>query len=142
MISKIESIVCAGENISPALLHSKSKLGPIKTARQIICWIAKQETRMSLVAIGAYYGQGHCNVINSIKIVNNLIDTEPLFESKVKGYHNKIIRYKVTFNRIDECTLLLANLNNKIQSLFSELTEANLQITSLKNEIQSINNYK
>lgn len=48
----------------------------ISTARHIFCYLSRSHTVASLDAIGKFLGRDHTTVINSIRVVNDMIDTD------------------------------------------------------------------
>ena len=57
-------------------IRSKTRKEDIRLPRQIIMWLYKKHTRMSLAAIGAMCGdKDHATVLHSCRAVNNAIET-------------------------------------------------------------------
>lgn len=143
MIKHIQAIVCSysGENIAPEILHSKTQKREVKTARQIIMYLTKQEDpKTTQQSIADYFGKHHSTVINAIKIINNLIDTEPVFARKMDNYKKRLNLHKEIFSRIDVSKLLLNELKTKIDDCSSELITLKDQYIKLKIDINFLNN--
>lgn len=65
----------------------------IASARHIFCYLGRSHTNASLLGIGGFLGKDHTTVINSIKVVNDMIDTEyEVFVNMVNECNNYITR--------------------------------------------------
>lgn len=65
----------------------------IASARHIFCYLGRSHTGASLLAIGKFLGRDHTTVINSIKVVNDMIDTDyEVFVDMVNECNNYITR--------------------------------------------------
>ena len=56
-------------------VFGKDRHRDIMAARHLFCYMAKLHTDCTLMNIGQYINRDHTTVINSIKVVNDMIDT-------------------------------------------------------------------
>lgn len=71
-------------NISPDDIRSKKRSQDIATARQIVMYLCRQHTVLSLQTIGdAVGGKDHATVMNGIKRVDNRIKEDASFKSLI-----------------------------------------------------------
>lgn len=76
VIHTIVKIVCEEYLIEPKILMSKTRKREIVFPRQTCHYLAKKHTKFSLAEIGKHIGyKDHATVINSIKTVENLVET-------------------------------------------------------------------
>ena len=55
----------------------KSRMKEIAMARHLFCYMARMHTNASLLAIGEFLsGRDHATVMNSVKVANDMIDTD------------------------------------------------------------------
>lgn len=87
-IRAIEQLVCSYFSITSDELLSKSRLRKVVEKRQIFHYTAKLYTKNSLAKIGNYrgYGYGHATVLNSIKTIKNLIETDKHWKSEIESF--------------------------------------------------------
>lgn len=65
----------------------------VASARHIFCYLGRSHTTASLLAIGRFLGRDHTTVINSIKVVNDMIDTDyEVFVDMVNECNNYITK--------------------------------------------------
>jgi len=48
---------------------------------------------MTLNQLGEPFGQKHCNVIHSIKVINNLRETEKVFDTRITNYIEAVSKW-------------------------------------------------
>lgn len=78
--------VCKKRNVSIEELESKTRQRNISTTRQIIAYIIKKTTKLTLSEIGQYCGgHPHDQVIYSLKVVANLIETDKKFKEEINS---------------------------------------------------------
>ena len=91
LMRKIEAIIAAGEEINPEWLHSPHRgKRYLVIAKQIIQYYARVKFHLNLSFVGAYYGRDHCQALNSIKVVTNLLSYDRDFRAKIAGYDAKL----------------------------------------------------
>ena len=61
--------------VSGEKVFGKDRHRDIMAARHLFCYMAKLHTDCTLMNIGKYINRDHTTVINSIKVVNDMIDT-------------------------------------------------------------------
>ncbi len=65
-------------------IRAKSRKRNIVKARQVAMYLSKQLTNHSLVSIGLHFGgRDHSTVIHGIDAINQQINEEPIFKSKI-----------------------------------------------------------
>jgi chromosomal replication initiation ATPase DnaA len=72
----------------------KSRMREIAMARHLFCYMARLHTNASLLAIGEFLsGRDHATVMNSVKVSNDMIDTDyGVFVEMVNECNNHIIK--------------------------------------------------
>jgi chromosomal replication initiation ATPase DnaA len=72
----------------------KSRMREIAMARHLFCYMARLHTNASLLAIGEFLsGRDHATVMNSVKVSNDMIDTDyVVFVEMVNECNNHIIK--------------------------------------------------
>lgn len=87
----IINIVSEHLDVSPDDIRSKKRSKDIATARQIVMYLCRQYTVMSLKSIGnAVGGKDHTTVINGLKRVEECINEDPSFKSKIDTIVKKL----------------------------------------------------
>jgi hypothetical protein len=72
----------------------RSRTAEIKTARQICVYLGSIfYNGMTLNQLGEPFGQKHCNVIHSIKVINNLRETEKVFDTRIANYIEAVSKW-------------------------------------------------
>jgi hypothetical protein len=90
-IKMIQKVVCDHFNITPEQMNIKTRKRETVQARQLAHSFSKSLTIKSLAVIGKEIGElGHCDVLHSIKTVNNLCDTDKLFKRQYEEIERKI----------------------------------------------------
>ncbi len=88
----IKKMVADYFNLELNQLQSKSRKREIVQARQISMYLAKKFTKASLEEIGKKIGnRDHATVIYSMKVVNDLMDTNKKFKRMVKELESRLI---------------------------------------------------
>ena len=59
--------------------------------RQVASYLLKKEAKLSLPAIGKILNQSHCNVYSSIRLIENLLQTDKKF---INEFNELIIKLK------------------------------------------------
>jgi chromosomal replication initiator protein len=89
-IAKLQKTVAQFYGLKTSDLSSASRLRPIARARQIAMYLAKKLTQESLAKIAAEFGKNHATVIHSVRIVQQLIDSNPAILQEVKEIEEKL----------------------------------------------------
>ena len=93
-IELIRNEVCKSDGISLIDLFSKSRKRKIVMCRQKAMWIAKNHTKASLNDIGAVIGaKDHATVIHACNAINNLRDTDKMFNSEFTDLESMVKRH-------------------------------------------------
>lgn len=77
VIDKIEIIlntVCYGYEIKPIAIRAKNRQSNIREARQLVAYLIREYTDLSLPKVGFVINRDHTTVIHSIKVVRNEIE--------------------------------------------------------------------
>jgi len=69
---------------------TKSRKREIVQARQLAMYHLRKQTKLSLSQIGKMFGKGHCDVIHSIKTVNNLSETDRCYRQDLNAISRRI----------------------------------------------------
>ena len=92
----LENVLEAVVNVSGVTgekILGKRRDKDIASARHIFCYLGRSHTNASLEAIGKFLGKDHTTVINSIKVVNDMLDTEyEVFVDMVNECNNYITK--------------------------------------------------
>lgn len=85
MIEIIEKIVLNARGVNYSDVHSKSRQDKLKEARQIVMYFTREKfPKKSFAEIAGYYGLDHATCMHSIKVINNLIDTNADFKEDIE----------------------------------------------------------
>jgi chromosomal replication initiation ATPase DnaA len=93
-ISKIETIamnVYKHYDVNISWLNSKSRKRMYLKPKQVSIYMAKQFTKEPLRIIGEQLGGcDHSTVLSTIKLINNLIETDKEFSKEIKEIEHKL----------------------------------------------------
>ncbi|MCK9301587.1 MAG: chromosomal replication initiator protein DnaA [Bacteroidales bacterium] len=90
-IEYIQKVVCDNFGLTPDIINSNSRRREIVQSRQLVMYLAKKYTKLSLATIGQACGnKDHATVLHACKAVNNLIETDKLFKSQVEKIDKKL----------------------------------------------------
>lgn len=90
-LERILSIVCEHMGISEADIKSKKRSQDIATARQIIMYLGRQYTLLSLMSIGKYLGgRDHTTVMNGCNKIEKMLKNDESFKSTVDTIIKKL----------------------------------------------------
>ncbi len=91
-INNIEQVVCEQMQVSRDSIRSKSRKQDVAQARQMIMYLSKKHTDLSLAAIGELMGgRTHATVLHSCQVVENLMSVSSQFTEQVNGIERLII---------------------------------------------------
>jgi chromosomal replication initiator protein len=92
-IERIRATVARRFDVAESLLVSKRRTQEVAIARQVVMYIARTLTGMSLKAIGrAVGGRDHSTVIHAVKLVRDTMDTDSDFRAQVDETINDLHR--------------------------------------------------
>lgn len=97
---RIESVVCAYRKILPETLYTRNsfgkltRMGHVKTTRQIIMYFSFRYSKMSSVEIGKMFGLSHCTILHGISKMNNDIKYDRSFKTDMINMERKLGIYK------------------------------------------------
>ncbi len=86
----LEGNICRVFLINPIDLFGKDRDRNIIYARHLYRYFIKKHTSYSLAKLGEMSGCGHSNVINSVKVVENLVATDKSFREKFESIEKLI----------------------------------------------------
>ncbi len=95
---RLMDIVAFGTGIRIEEIKDKCRKREIKEARQLFHYFAKKYTTLSFATIASYTNNDHATVLNSIKVVNNLKETESVYMGKFQKLKNMI---KAEINKVN-----------------------------------------
>jgi len=76
-LSNVLESVVEVSGVPPYQVIGKSRMKEIAMARHLFCYLARLHTNASLLAIGEFLsGRDHATVMNSVKVANDMIDTD------------------------------------------------------------------
>jgi chromosomal replication initiation ATPase DnaA len=76
-LSNVLESVVEVSGVPPYQVIGKSRMKEIAMARHLFCYLARLHTNASLLAIGEFLSnRDHTTVLNSVKVANDMIDTE------------------------------------------------------------------
>jgi chromosomal replication initiation ATPase DnaA len=98
----------------------KSRMKEIAMARHLFCYMARLHTNASLLAIGEFLsGRDHATVMNSVKVANDMIDTD----------------YGVFVEMVNECSNYITK-NWKQDFTFSVTIPYGVEFTKVKQALE------
>ncbi|MEG1553490.1 MAG: chromosomal replication initiator protein DnaA [Rikenellaceae bacterium] len=91
-IETIQQVVCEAFSVSKKDFFSTKRTKEVALARQVAMCITKENTTMSLKAIGqALGGKSHATVLHAIKTVSNLIETDADLKKVLSEINSKLL---------------------------------------------------
>lgn len=60
-------------------------------SRQVIMFLTRRYTHLSLKDVGMRFNRDHTTVIHSVRTINNLMDSDPLIRSEIQHFEKKIL---------------------------------------------------
>jgi chromosomal replication initiation ATPase DnaA len=93
-LSNVLESVVEVSGVTDYQVIGKSRMREIAMARHLFCYMARLHTNASLLAIGEFLsGRDHATVLNSVKVSNDMIDTDyGVFVEMVNECNNHIIK--------------------------------------------------
>lgn len=85
----IQQLVCIGEGIDPNTLQTTTRKREVVFARQLVMYFLRKHTNNTLLLASSYYNKDHATCLHSVKVINNLIDTDKSIRNKVTAYEYK-----------------------------------------------------
>lgn len=86
----IEQVVCTYLEVHPKTLGGVKRTRDIVFARQVIMFLIRRYSTLSLVNIGKRYNKDHTTVIHSLRTIGNLMETDPVVRSQVRHLESEI----------------------------------------------------
>ena len=88
----IEEIVSKKFNLEPRELRRRSQYQKIVQPRQVIYFLAREVTALSLPQIGRRYGFDHSTVLSGVRRVRSLAAADPALASKIENCRDTLFR--------------------------------------------------
>jgi len=90
-IDFIQKTVSEQFHVSPEEMKDKTRKKEIVIARQVAMYFSKEYTNHSLKSIGYHFGgRDHSTVIHAVQAVNDMMETDPKFNSSVQQLKKKL----------------------------------------------------
>lgn len=86
----IEQVVSDYYCVSGVEMHKRSRSRERVTCRQIVSWLMRKHTSMTMKIIGEWYGKDHTTAIHSIQAASNLIETNEGIREDVRKIERRI----------------------------------------------------
>jgi len=80
---RIIYLVAKSFGISHNDLKSRSHLRDFTTPRQVAIYFIRKYTSKTQQQVGIIFSRDHSTIVNSLKVVNNLMDTDAAFKEKI-----------------------------------------------------------
>ena len=92
-LENVMEAVSSVTGISGEKVFGKDRHRDIMAARHLFCYMAKIHTDCTLMNIGKYIKRDHTTVINSVKVVNDMIDIDyEVFVDLINACNDYIIK--------------------------------------------------
>lgn len=142
MIAIIEAVICQERNLEAETLHCKNRYKEVREPRQIIMYLAREYTKLSMREVGEYFEQDHSTVHHACKTVNNHIDTEPKFKKRILNYKDQLenfngmkIAESVKFEFDTE--LAIEKIKISISNLKKQIIEKEVALYQLEQKLKN-----
>lgn len=97
LLDEIERVVLAHYGLPREKVFSRRRKKEMVLARQTMHYLARHLTLLSLKSIGARFPAGemglhYSTVMHSVKVINNYLETDELFNQTIEAIHAAIVR--------------------------------------------------
>lgn len=82
--------VCEYYGVEPDMLLSKSRKRPVSDARQLVMYLAKKATGLSLKAIGTHMRRDHATVIHAIRTVTDRLAVDSRLQNDLREIEHSL----------------------------------------------------
>lgn len=118
ILTKVEAIVCAGEDIKPEWLHR----GPrgrnyLTLPRQIIMTLLRQVFRLPYSCIGGFYKRNHEVAMFAETAVMNLCDTDKEFKARYQKYVEAVSGDMPGLFNLDVAAILQGEIKRDVEEI-------------------------
>jgi chromosomal replication initiation ATPase DnaA len=86
----IETLVCNYFGESIAEIRKKGRKRHLVICRQVIMFLMRRYTSLTMVAIARLFRKDHTTVVHAVTTVVNLMDTDPVFRSQIAEIETKL----------------------------------------------------
>lgn len=86
----ITDAVASGFNITPDLIFTKTRKREVADARQVVMYLAKKLSKMSMTAIGKKLDRTHATVIHACTSVEDRIKLSKKFASQIESIETSL----------------------------------------------------
>tara|TARA_Y100000768_G_scaffold386098_1_gene373696 strand:- start:1378 stop:2727 length:1350 start_codon:yes stop_codon:yes gene_type:complete len=95
-LKQILSYVCEKQEVSKAKVAGKGRSQEIALSRQIIMFLSRELTSLSLKKIGLELGKrDHSTVIHACKIIEEKVEKDPSFKKLIGKYKHELNKFKL-----------------------------------------------
>ena len=95
-LKQILSYICEKQDVSKTKVIGKSRSQEIALSRQIIMFLSRELTNLSLKKIGIELGKrDHSTVIHACKIIEKKIEKNPSFKKLIGQYKHELNKFKL-----------------------------------------------
>jgi chromosomal replication initiator protein len=90
-LDRITEVVAAHNQVKVSDLRSKRRNHTVSLARQIVMYLARETTDLSLDEIGDHFGgRDHSTVLYAIRRVREQVETEPAFAAGIQRLRDRL----------------------------------------------------
>lgn len=86
----IEAYVTANLNVPINKIKGKTRTREIAFCRQVVMFLIRRYTQLSLKDVGSRYNRDHTTVMHSVRLVGNLMESDPIIRSQVRHLETHI----------------------------------------------------
>jgi hypothetical protein len=137
-MSIIEAVICAGEGLSPEMIHTKNRHQDIVFCRQLIMYYARKTTHLSFREISKYFNLDHATATFSVNVIHNRLETDKKIRQKMEFYNNAFgLEFKTDLKT--SVLQLYGELNNEVEKIEIRILKLHEMIDSMKHQVELIN---
>ncbi len=136
-VADIKSLISVEFDISISDMDSMTRRPEGLLGRQLLHCVLRYVFNISLSKIAFITGCGHANVINSLKKISNIYDTEKFFKSRYDSFMEKCHKHYNTSRQlvIDKSSELQglydSEVNRKADTIFHKITTARATVEQI-----------
>jgi hypothetical protein len=86
------NIITKAVGIDRDVLFTKSRKRHLSDTRHLLAFLIKRETELSLANIGKIINRDHATVLNSVKVWNNLLETDKNYRIRTRTIADKYMQ--------------------------------------------------
>lgn len=85
-MKKLTEIVAKHYGVYYKILFTDNKKRKFALPRQVVMYIARKKSPLSLSEIGDFFNRRHCTVVHACKVVEDLMIIYPAFKAEVDSF--------------------------------------------------------